>query len=521
MKPIKDKFVLLFNPHPVRIGRTVTPLGLLAISSFLERDGYDIRIYHSSERKRYLEVLDHLDQAICVGITSMTGYQIIDGLNFAELVRRKNKDVPIIWGGVHPTIKPIQTVKHPLVDIVVRGQGEETFYELVKVLDKGLELAEILGIVYKKDNEIIENPLRPVRDINEFPPLPYHLLDDSIENYITRSGHGKRQLPIITSSGCPFGCSFCYLSTPEFKRAWNAFPPERVIKEIEYLVKKYNLSSIDIRDSNFFVDKERARQIFQGIIEKKLNISFTGVNGRVDQLARCEDEFWQLMEEAGVKEILIGAESGDQEMLNLINKGITPEITLECVRIAAKYKINIVNSLMTNFPPTANDPAAIKKVIKRELNNTTELTRKMFEIYPLINMMLFFYTPYPGTPLYQLCLKSGFKDPQTLEEWGEIDLNTQTVPWADKSHVNKVLLLNDLFVLKKITSPQYLKEKKYKGAKHFILKYLGLCSALNWWVTLRLKYKIYFFPFERLLFSLSKIMYYNSNKKYNSNLLNK
>ena len=77
------------------------PLGLLAISALLDKEGYDIRILHSYDKDDYEEVLQHLDKAICVGITSMTGYQIYDGLKFAKLVRDKNPSIPIIWGGIH------------------------------------------------------------------------------------------------------------------------------------------------------------------------------------------------------------------------------------------------------------------------------------------------------------------------------------------------------------------------------------------------------------------------------------
>ncbi|OGF26055.1 hypothetical protein A2303_04615 [Candidatus Falkowbacteria bacterium RIFOXYB2_FULL_47_14] len=505
MKPIKDKFVLLFNPQPTRHGRTVAPLGLLAISAYLDKDGYDIRVFHSFQKEKCAEILEYLNKAICVGITSMTGYQIIDGLNFARMVREKNKNVPIVWGGIHPTIMPLQTAEHPLVDIVVRGQGEETFYDLVKALDSGSELEKISGIVYKINGKIIETPARAAKGLNEFPALPYHILGDSIESYISKpSIYAKRQLPIITGDGCCFNCGFCYLSSPEFKRKWTAYPAERVVDEIEYLVEKYNLSGIDIRDSNFFIDKERSRKIFQGIIEKKLKIALIDVNGRVDQLVRFDEEYWRLMEAAGVKEILVGAESGDQEMLDLIKKGITPEVTLECTKKAKKYNINIINSLMTNFPPTTDDSVQIKRDLKRELNNTAELARKMFEINPLTNIMLFFYTPYPGTPLYELCLKSGFKAPQNFEDWGNNDLNTQTVPWADRNHTNKAILLNDLFVLKKITSIEYFKSRQNTKLKHYILRYSGLPTLLNWWITFRLKHKIYLFPFERILFWLSR-----------------
>jgi anaerobic magnesium-protoporphyrin IX monomethyl ester cyclase len=502
MKPIRGKFVLLFIPQPSKAGRRTPSLGLLAISTFLEKEGYDIRLVHAYDREseEYTEIWDNLDKAICVGISSMTGYQILDGLKFAEFIRRKNKKVPIVWGGIHSTIKPLQTIQNPLVDIVVRGQGEETFHELVKTLEKGDDLKNIRGIVYKNKGKIIENLIRPAKDINEFPDLPYHLLDDNIEKYIKPNFYVNRYLPIITSEGCPFKCAFCYLAMSEFKKSWQAYPAKRVLDQIEYLVKKYNLTGVDIRDANFFVDKKRARDIFQGLIDRKLNhIALSGINGRVDQLIRYDDEFWKLMERAGVREILVGAESGDQSMLDLIGKGLRVEDILACEKKATNYNINIINSFMTGFPPADNNLKLRKKVLKKELNKTVELIVQIFNTNPLASILMFFYTPYPGTPLYELCLKQGFKDPESLEEWGGVDLSNRVTPWVNQSHKRKAYFLGNLFTLKKVTSSEFLRQKNNKNWKYYLMKYAGLAWLLNKWVTFRLKYKFYYFPFEILI----------------------
>jgi len=504
MKPIRDKFILLFTPHSCREGRRMPPLGLLAISALLDKEGYDIRILHSYDKDDYEEVLQHLDKAICVGITSMTGYQIYDGLKFAKLVRDKNPSIPIIWGGIHPTIKPIQTVEHPLVDIVVKGPGEDIFTELVHRLDKKISYDDVLGITYKKGNKIIDNNPRPFKSINEYPALPYHLLNDFIARYIKKNEFAKRSLSYITSMGCPFLCAFCYLANPYFSRKWEAYSAERVLGEIEYLVKKYDLDGIDIRDSNFFVDIERVRKICRGLIEKGLNIVLSGVNGRTDQLVRCNDQDWQLFKDAGIKEILIGAESGDQDMLNLINKQNLVENTLQCEKMAKKYGINIFNSFMTSFPPLTDNSREIARILKRELDKTVDLIRRIFEINPIANIVLFWYTPYFGTPLYELALKRGLKDPDHLEEWGNIDLTHSVTPWTSKKHIRKVLLLRILIIIKKITSKEYTKLKT--GWKDVLFKKFGLYLLLNWWVSLRLKHKFYFFPFEKTLFLFNKLI---------------
>ena len=135
MKSIKDKFIFLFHPHPDTEGLRMAPLALLSIASLIEKE-YDIRIFHSYDQADYLEALEQIDKAVCVGITALTGYQITDGLKLAKLVKEKNSKIPVVWGGIHATIEPRQTAENPYVDIVVKGQGEETFAELVRALDQ-------------------------------------------------------------------------------------------------------------------------------------------------------------------------------------------------------------------------------------------------------------------------------------------------------------------------------------------------------------------------------------------------
>ncbi|MBU4285003.1 B12-binding domain-containing radical SAM protein [Patescibacteria group bacterium] len=479
------KTILLFMPNPSEDRKRETPLNLIAISVFLEKEGYDIKIFHSFDKN---QALMYADKALCVGITAMTGYQIYDGLQFAKLVREKNPNVPIVWGGIHPTIKPIQTVEHPLVDIVVKGQGEDTFTELVHRLNNNESYDDIRGITFKKDGKIIDNPTRPFKSINDYPLFPYHVLGDSIEQYIRKNNYASRSLVYITSSGCVFNCAFCYLSNPAFSRKWDAYPAERVVDELEYLVKTYNIDGVEIRDSNFFVNKQRVLDICSGLLERNIHLSFSTVNGRADQLAGYTDDEWKLLRKAGIRELLIGAESGDKETLNLINKQLSIDMAIECNRKARKYDIDILNSFMTSFPTIPP---------KKELNNTFELICRIFKVNPLAKTFLFFYTPYPGTSLYELALQQGFKEPKNLEEWGGFGLTSVTTPWTSKSHIGKVLLLKDLFVLKRIISENHLKLKK--SWKHLLLKKMGIYALLNWWIDLRFKYKFYFFPIERIL----------------------
>jgi anaerobic magnesium-protoporphyrin IX monomethyl ester cyclase len=489
-----NKSVLLFAPQPNEDGRRVLPLGLLAISAVLDKQGYNIKIIHSYDEKDCLKAIESIDQMVAVGITAITGYQIYDGLRFAKLVREKNPNIPIIWGGVHSTILPEQTVSHSLVDIVVRGAGEETFTELIDCLASGSSYSNVKGITYQKENKIINNPDRPYKSINEFPSFPYHILGDDIEKYFKQSFYAKKMLPYITSTGCPFRCTFCHLS--KGTSVWDSYPPERVVDEIDHLVKTYNIDGIELRDYNFFVDVRRVREICHGLIDRGINISITGANGRAEQMVKYFDDDWRLLQKAGFKEILIGAESGDQKILDLINKQGVVNDVLECAKKAKQFDINAINSFMTSFP--ALDTLKLStKYISQELNHTVDLIAEIFKVNQVADSLIFLYTPYPGTPLYDSAVKNGYQNPQSLEDWSRVDFSHKSTPWTTKSHMKKVLLLKKLVVLKKIISPEYVKSKHSKV--HTLISRLGLYQLLNLWIDIRLKYKFYYLPFERLL----------------------
>jgi radical SAM superfamily enzyme YgiQ (UPF0313 family) len=238
--------------------------------------------------------------------------------------------------------------------------------------------------------------------------------------------------------------------------------------------------------------------------ERGIKIAVWGANGRAEQMIRYTNDEWESFREAGLKEILIGAESGDQEMLNLINKQSPVEATLECEVLAKKHGVNVINSFMTSFPPQTDKPEQIKLILKRELDQTVNFIRKIFKINPIANILLFFYTPYPGTPLYELAVRRGFKEPKNLKEWATVDLAHRVTPWTTSAHINKVLLLSKLFILKKITSQEYVESKKNR--KYYLIKFLGWHRLMGFWIDFRLKYKFYFLPWERIIFVLNKII---------------
>lgn len=493
------KKIILFRPKSSKnYDYMGVPLGLLAISRLIHKD-YDIKIIDAVIERNYVEkILEHVDEnVICLGITSMTGYQIHEGLEVTKAVKEKYSNIPIIWGGFHSTLLPEQTILSQYVDIIVRCQGERTFEELVHALDRGLSLKNILGITYKKDGKIFSNPDRQIEDINNFPPLPYHLLD--LNKYIFSTEFSSRSINYISSYGCPFRCGFCAENKVN-KRKWNSLNAEKVVNELEFLVKKYDLNGIVFSDNNFFVNEERVRKICEQIIKRKMNIKWGFAEGRVEQLSKYDSSTWKLMKESGCFSFLIGSESGSQKVLDYIKKDINVEDILRFTELCKKYGMKIFFSFVFGFPRNDN----FKMSLKEEFKSTMDLINKIIKIYDNYSIMWFLYMPYPGTPLYESSIKNGFDEPKSLEEWSKFNLLEETMPWVGKPYLKKLQQLNTFIFPCISNSHSDLCDMLNKRLKIFSPIFILSLKMLRSAALFRLKHNFLFFPIEYKLIKFAK-----------------
>lgn len=437
---MKKKRIILFSPRPASNAYfDGVPIALLAVSRLLDQEGrYDIKIITASGKENYVkEIVRLASNAICLGISSMTGYQIQDGLEVSRAVKAKYPQLPIIWGGWHPTICADQTLANQLVDIVVRGgQGERTFFELVHRLEEGKSLRGILGISFKHNGKIIHNSERPFENINNFPPLPYHLID--IEKYTRASEYGSRTIDYVSSIGCPHRCSFCSEQLVN-KRRWSGLSPERVIDDLRKLNEKYKINTIFFHDSNFFVDENRVREICKGIIKNKIVVKLGQLDARTSQLVRYKKSTWKLMKKSGFVSMLVGAESGSQKVLDYIKKDATTKDTVAMAKICKIYDIGIVLSLMLGLPRSNGE---FQQSVDREFKQTESMIDRVIATGVNLNICGWFvYTPYPGTPLHKISIQNGWQSPVTLDDWAKFNLNKKNTPWIAQKYVS---LLNQL-----------------------------------------------------------------------------
>ena len=174
---MKNKVLLFFPSY--RSLEAAPPLALLALAPLLEERGYSVDIIDSTIEPGYKErILEQLDEAICLGVSIVTGPMIDEAIEVALAVKEKQPDFPVVLGGWHPSTRARQSLEAPYVDVVVRGQGERTLLEIVDCFAEGRELEGVSGCSYKTSSgEVIENPSRPVVNIDTLPPKAYHLVD--------------------------------------------------------------------------------------------------------------------------------------------------------------------------------------------------------------------------------------------------------------------------------------------------------------------------------------------------------
>jgi len=413
--------ILLVFPGKYRAPDPQVPLPLIHIASPLLNEGYKVRIL-DMRIENYLDY--NIRNPLFVGISCMSGLQIKYGLEFAKKVRTQNQLCPIVWGGVHPTLLPEQTAKNEYVDVVVRGEGELIITELASRLAKGEPLDDVPGITYKAEGTIKNNPDGDIIDLDKIPvDLPFDLLQ--LDKYPSvQSG----RFHIQTSRGCPNRCGFCYNSIFN-KRRWRGKSPERVLDEIEHILNKFpNVRIIDPIDDNVFVDKKRVERICQGIIDRKINVAWRA-NCRFDYLAAYDKEFVRLLERAGCTELDFGGETGSERLQEMICKDVTADQMVKGVENLKKWapRIEPYVSWMSGLPTETDD----------DLKATFSLMDQMCEANPKTQHYgIFVFTPFPSPVLEQLPLE--FKPPQSLEEWGKIEVFHFKPPWHSRNYVKKL-----------------------------------------------------------------------------------
>mgnify|MGYP001594619363 CR=1 FL=1 len=428
----KPHALLLYPKTGLDFGSTVSPPhALLTVAAPMLKAGYAVKLLDQRVEAITEEVLRGLvsSDLMAVGISTMTGTQVYFALMVAKMIRSVAPNVPIVWGGCHPSVTPEQTLSHPLVDIVAVGEGDDTLLDIVEALGAHRSLCHVPGILYKDGSTPVKTLARAMLNVEELLLTPWELVDP--EKYIHRDMYLRDKHRVLdigqTSRGCPFDCAFCSSASIR-ERKWRAMSVERVLDDLKEAIARFRLDGWWWRDDEFYIKRKRAHAIMEGIVQAGIDGSFYTSGTRCDVFGKATEDEVAMMKRAGAHTLKFGAESGSQRILDLMQKGITVEQTLEANQKCRRHGITPAFALMIGYPTETFE----------EIDQTIDLGYRLKRENPRAELeTMAQYTPLPGTPDWHLALKHGLQPPQSLEEWAnfvfdEYDLDGIKSPWYSR-----------------------------------------------------------------------------------------
>jgi len=398
--------ILLISPiSQVWNSRKHISLGLGYLAAVLEQTGHQVQIYDAVVEDEPLRDVLERGKFELVGISSTTPL-----INKAWEAAREAQahGATTILGGPHPTLLPDESLQRPEVDLVARGEGEETIVEIASNIEYRISngespqlferaaWSEVAGLSFRDENgQIVHNPPRPLRkDLDSIPFPAHHLF--KIERYanlqpLTDGLNPKaRAYTIVTSRGCPYNCIYC--SKAITGRTWRPRSPENVVAEWRWLVRDLRATEIGVTDDTMTLDPERAKTICRMLVAEGLNtvpwITIHGINAH-----NTDEELLHLMKQAGCKRVGFGVESGNQCVLDSIKKQQTLDEVRRAFANAKKVGLETMGFFIFGLPTDTEE--TMEDTIRLALELDPELANFMIA------------APFPGTEMYDIILQEG------------------------------------------------------------------------------------------------------------------
>mgnify|MGYP005845106711 FL=1 len=402
----------------------IPPAGILYVGDALKKAGFEVTVHHisSSSIRDCVKAIVKTDP-LFVGFSVITGSPVVHSARMSRLLKQHAPDLPVVWGGIHPSLLPESCLGEESVDYVVKGEGEVTVQELACALHSGGSVEAIRGLCWKDaGGQIHLNEDRPfMRNIDDF-KQDWSLLNPL--RYVRTGFDGRKYFSFITSRGCPHNCGFCY-NLAFNRRRWRAHSVEFVIRQLSDIRRLTGIDCVAFNDDNFLANEERAFEILArlkniGIEVSWLEVRLDGINDRV--LGR--------LSQLGVRTLFIGWESGSNRTLKAIDKGFDTGLILRAFSLAAKYGFHIDASAIVGFPfeTEADWQATIDMALQIDALNPG---KNKFNIGV--------YVPYPGTPIAKMAIEKGFRFPENIMEYGAFDIlkGEMRLPWITPSQVKR------------------------------------------------------------------------------------
>jgi len=420
------KIVLINPPYSLERKRETGvlnyPMGILCVATALRRAGHEVILFECAYEDDYnRKVVEACQGALFAGFSVMTS-QVGCALETAEILRHHQPSLPLVWGGVHPTLEPKATVASPFCDIVVVGEADHSVVSLARSLAGGGCMDGVQGILFKRRGEVvITEPASAVTDLDAL-PVDYSFVDvdryldldvDKLFGFFPNIPGSVRRLTLHSARGCPYSCGFCINSLVRGQESgvkrYRAMSSGFLIEEIVRLKSMYNLNFISFGDDLFFANPKRTREVVDRLIELDLGIKWYA-NVRADFFREdyINHEFLARLEQAGCIRFALGAESGSERVLRYLDKQLSPLAVMRSAKAIDAFNFVAGYSFMVGLPGEEEEDVyrtmALTLMIKK-------LSRRSYIIGPQM------YRPYPGSKLFLDCVALGWKAPVHLEDW--------------------------------------------------------------------------------------------------------
>lgn len=438
--------ILLVNPSQASAYGKIRPpvqmhMGLAYIAAMLEENGNSVEIMDVDAEGLSPWDIAKTAKEKCYDIAgfTVTSPTLSSALELAKEVKKRSPSTLTVFGGIHATVRPRETLSFNCVDVVVKGEGEIAFKEIAESLKRKHGFSGVKGLFYKRNGTLEETPPRPLIDNLDSLPFPARHLFKK-KTYTYPDSLCRDTAPMITSRGCPGKCAYCNVHQI-FGNAFRARSAPNVADEIEFLVKKMRVKEIHIWDDNFPTVKKRVFEIRDEIAKRNLKVKFAFPNGiRADFL---NEEIMKALKDMGTYSIAIGVESGSQEVLDRAHKGIKLRKIEEVFALAKKMKLETWAFFMIGL---AGDNS---QTVKQTIDFARRLDPDVAKFHIL--------KPYPGTQVYAYLKSKNFILTEDYDKFGihtppihklERLLPYEMLRWQKKAY--KRFYLRPMTVIKQI-----------------------------------------------------------------------
>ena len=417
--------VLLVNPGSdnafTKVGFIVPPLGLAYVAASLRDAGHEVAIHDFNVEA---EPPDYG----AYGLVGISGDTFRHNRALGIAAEAKKAGALTVIGGPHVTFLDTETLADQNVDFIVRGEGEATAAELADTIELGSGFHGISGLSFKGDGQVVRNPARtPPQDLDALPFPARDLL--KMDRYRSLELAKRKVTSIVSSRGCPSGCSFC-ASHRYAGRKWRARSVESLLEEVRLVVGQYNFGGVAFVDDNFTLDPRRVIELSQALIRETIDIKWWCFS-RSDTLVR-NPEMVEWMAKSGCRYVFMGVESPHKDTLDRYSKKATADQAEQAVKLLKRHKIETLAAYILGAPDET------REMIEETIRFAVKLDTGGVQ-YTLL-------TPFPGTPLLE-----EMKDRLLSDNWDDFDC-THPVVRSD------------------YLSPKELTELMFKGYKSFYLR---------------------------------------------------